>query len=126
MDSGFSKSLRNQTFAQLLFLRICDPRYLLAMRLTTGFFAKLTNTSFFDRNDTLKIHLPKDWSRRFFLPSDQVFFCFQDPIHLCAKLRNRMLSKVASLLIGKGEVSIEVLNKLIVTKSKFRTWTCKN
>jgi len=54
----------------------CDPRYLLAMRLTTGFFAKLTNTSFFDRNDTLKIHLPKDWSRWFFLPSDQVFFLF--------------------------------------------------
>jgi hypothetical protein len=97
----------------------CDPRYLLAMRLTTGFFSKLTNTSFFDRNDTLKIHLPKDWSRWFFLPSYQVFFCFQDPIHLCAELRNRMFSKVASLLIGKGEVSIEVLNKLLVTKSKF-------
>jgi hypothetical protein len=97
----------------------CDPRYLLAMRLTTGFFAKLTNSPLYNRNDILEIDLPKDWSAWFFMPSRQVFFCFQDPIHLCAKLRNRMLSETASLLIGKGGVSIEVLNELIETKSKF-------
>lgn len=97
----------------------CDPRYLLAMRLNTGFFAKFTNTTLYNRNDMLKIHLPKDWSGWFFMPSHQLFFCFQDPIHLCAKLRNRMLSEIASLLIGKAEVSIKVLNELIETKSKF-------
>ena len=97
----------------------CDPRYLLAMRLTTGFFAKLTDTSIFNRNDTLEIDLPREWSAWFFMPTRQVFFCFQDPIHLCAKLRNRMLSETASLLIGKETVSIEVLMKLIETKSKF-------
>ncbi|CAF4061185.1 unnamed protein product [Rotaria sp. Silwood1] len=70
----------------------CDPRYLLAMRLNTGFFAKLTNTPLYNRNDMLKIHLPKDWSGWFFMRSHQVCFCFQDPIHLCAKLRNPMLS----------------------------------
>ncbi|CAF3355720.1 unnamed protein product, partial [Rotaria sp. Silwood2] len=66
----------------------CDARYLLAMRLTTGFFAKLTNTSIFNRNDALEIDLPTEWSAWFFMPNRQVFFCFQDPIHLCAKLRN--------------------------------------
>ncbi|CAF4855980.1 unnamed protein product [Rotaria socialis] len=97
----------------------CDPRYLLAMRLTTGFFAKLTNTPLYNHNNILKIHLPKDWSGWFFMPPHQVLFCFQDSIHLCAKLRNRMLSETASLLIGNGEGSIQVLNELIETKSKF-------
>ncbi|CAF1682398.1 unnamed protein product [Rotaria magnacalcarata] len=55
----------------------CDPRYLLAMRLTT------------------------------------------DSIHLCATLRNRMLEGIASLLIENGEVSTQVVNELIETKSKF-------
>ncbi|CAF3322202.1 unnamed protein product [Rotaria socialis] len=97
----------------------CDPRYLLAKRLTTGFFSKLTNTPLYNHNNILKIHLPNDWSGWFFMPPHQVFFCFQDSIHLCAKLRNRMLSETASLLIGNGEVSIQVLNELIETKSKF-------
>ncbi|CAF4531642.1 unnamed protein product, partial [Rotaria socialis] len=41
-----------------------------------------------------------------------------DSIHLCTKLRNRILSKKASMLIGKEEVSIEVLMELIEKKSK--------
>lgn len=97
----------------------CDPRYLLAMRLATSFFAEFGYTSITDRNDVLKIDLPKDWSTWFFMKTHQVFLCFQDPTHLCTKLRNRMLSKVASLLIGKENVSIEVLMELIQSKSKF-------
>ncbi|CAF3392075.1 unnamed protein product [Rotaria socialis] len=90
----------------------CDPRYLLAMRLATGFFAKFVNISLCDRKDVLDIDLPKDWSARFFMQTRQVFFCFQDPTHLCTKLRNRMLSKKATMLIGNEVVSIEVLMKL--------------
>ncbi|CAF4854131.1 unnamed protein product, partial [Rotaria socialis] len=86
----------------------CDPRYLLAMRLATGFFAKFVNISLCDRKDVLDIDLPKDWSARFFMQTRQVFFCFQDPTHLCTKLRNRMLSKKATMLIGNEVVSIEV------------------
>ncbi|CAF2257375.1 unnamed protein product [Rotaria magnacalcarata] len=96
----------------------CDPRYLLAMRLATSFFAKFVNISLCDRKDVLEIDLPKDWSAWFFMQTRQVFFCFQDPIHLCTKLRNRMLSKKATMLIGNEVVSIEVLMKLIETKSK--------
>ena len=42
----------------------------------------------------------------------------QDPVHLCTKLRNRMLSRTASLSIGKAKVSTEVLIALIQNKSK--------
>ena len=52
------------------------------------------------------------------MPIRQIFFCFQDPPHLCTKLRNRILSDVSSLLIGKEEVSIDVLLELIEKKSK--------
>ncbi|CAF3984908.1 unnamed protein product [Rotaria magnacalcarata] len=88
------------------------------MRLATGFFAKFVNISLCDRKDVLDIDLPKDWSAWFFMQTRQVFFCFQDPTHLCTKLRNRMLSKKATMLIGNEVVSIEVLMKLIETKSK--------
>jgi hypothetical protein len=53
------------------------------------------------------------------MPIRQIFFCFQDPAHLCTKLRNRILSDTSSLLIGKEEeVSIEVLMELIENKTK--------
>jgi len=97
----------------------CDARYLLAMLLATGFFAKLTDTSICNRNDALELALPKDWSAWFFMRTRQLFVCFQDHVHLCTKLRNRLLSKTASLLIGKEVVSIEVLMELIQIKSKF-------
>ena len=42
----------------------------------------------------------------------------QDPIHLCPKIRNRMLSQTASVSIGRGKVSIEVLMEFIQNKSK--------
>jgi hypothetical protein len=96
----------------------CDARYLLSMRLATGFFAKYNNIAICDRVDAFEIDLPQEWKAWFFMPTRQIFFCFQDPVHLCTKLRNRMLSDTSSLLIGKEEVSIEVLLKLIESKSK--------
>jgi len=96
----------------------CDPRYLLAMRLATGFFAKYMNTSICNRKDTLEIPLPKNWSTWFFMENRQLFFCFQDPIHLCTKLRNRILSDTSTMLIGKEEISMEILITLIQNKSK--------
>jgi len=88
------------------------------MRLATGFFAKYNNIAICDRVDALQIDLPQEWKAWFFMPSRQIFFCFQDPAHLCTKLRNRILSDTFSLLIGKEEVSIEVLMELIESKLK--------
>ena len=96
----------------------CDTRYLLSMRLVTGFFAKYNNVAIHDRVDALEIDLPKKWTTWYFMPIRQILFCFQDPADLCTKLRNRILSETSSLLIGKEKVSIEVLLELIETKSK--------
>ncbi|CAF4205359.1 unnamed protein product [Rotaria magnacalcarata] len=32
-------------------------------------------------------------------------FCFQDPVHLCIKIRNRLLYQSASMMIGNREIS---------------------
>jgi hypothetical protein len=96
----------------------CDPRYLHAMRFALGFFVETDTSSHYDPNHLLQIELPRDWSRWFFMRTRQLFFCMQDPIHLCTKLRNRMLSRTASLSIGKEKVSTEVLITLIQSKSK--------
>ena len=96
----------------------CDSRYLLSMKLATQFFAKYNDIEICDRVDALEIDLPQEWKSWFFMPIRQIFFCFQDPPYLCTKLRNRILSDVSSLLIGKEEVSIDVLIELIEKKSK--------
>ena len=82
----------------------CDTRYLLSMKLVTGFFAKYNNVAIRDRVDALEIDLPKEWTTWYFMPTRQILFCFQDPAHLCTKLRNRILSETSSLLIGKEKV----------------------
>ena len=102
----------------IAFATDCDPRYLLAMRLATGFFTKVHNISINDRDEAFEVRLPKDWSSWFFMRTRQIFYCFQDPVHLCTKLRNRILSKRASMLLGKEIVTTEVLMALIETKSK--------
>ncbi|CAF3945543.1 unnamed protein product [Rotaria magnacalcarata] len=50
----------------------CDPRYLLAMRLATTFFAKFVNISLCDRKDVLEIDFPKHWSAWFFMQTRQL------------------------------------------------------
>ncbi|CAF1087941.1 unnamed protein product [Adineta steineri] len=113
----FEKS-RESSVRIVAFATDCDPRYLLAMRLATSFFAKYNNYSMYDHPNALEIDLPKDWRTWFFMSTRQVFFCFQDPMHLCTKLRNRILSNTASMLIGKEAVSIEVLMELVQNTSK--------
>ena len=112
------KKSRESDVRIVAFSTDCDSRYLLAMRLMTRFFAKYNNTAIIDHDNTLEIHLPKGWTRWFFMPTQQIVFCFQDPAHLCTKLRNRILSDTCSLLIGNEVVSIEILMELIETKSK--------
>jgi hypothetical protein len=48
----------------------------------------------------------------------ELLLCFQDPVHLRAKLRNRILSETGTMLIGKEIVSTDVLMTLIQTTSK--------
>jgi hypothetical protein len=75
----------------------CDSRYLHAMRISLGFFGSFV---YDDHPDILTIDLPTTWSW-FFLQHEQLYVCIQDPIHICTKLRNRILSKTATLLLGK-------------------------
>lgn len=102
----------------LVFATDCDAKYLRAMRLATEFFAKLPNMPVSQRSDALEVKLPKEWSSWFFMRTRQLFFCFQDPVHLCTKIRNRLLSQSTSLTIGEGQVSIDVLFDLIDNQSK--------
>jgi hypothetical protein len=83
----------------------CDSRYLHAMRISLGFFASF---AYDDHPDILSIDLPTNWSW-FFMQHEQLYVCLQDPIHICTKLRNRLLSKKATLLLGNQLVNIEPL-----------------
>ena len=114
----FEKS-KNSNVRILSFATDCDPRYLLAMRLAMGFFARYADASSLNGNDTFQIALPKEWSTWFCMPQRQVFFCFQDQVDLCTKIRNRLLSGRATMLMGNEEVSIRTLIELIESKSKF-------
>ncbi|CAF2963502.1 unnamed protein product [Rotaria sp. Silwood2] len=95
-----------------------DPKYLRAMRLATGYFAQLPNINLLNRDDIFNIQIPKSWSSWFFLRSKQLFVCFQDPIHICTKLRNRLLSKSAALFIGSYRIAAKDLQDLIQGESK--------
>ncbi|CAF1648724.1 unnamed protein product [Rotaria magnacalcarata] len=102
----------------LAFSTDCDPKYLRAMRLITGFFAKLPNIPISERDDAREVKLPKGWSSWFYMRTRQLVFCFQDPVHLCTKMRNRLLSQSASMMIGNGEISVSILFDLINNQSK--------
>ncbi|CAF3784528.1 unnamed protein product [Rotaria sp. Silwood1] len=66
----------------------------------------------------LTVGIPKSWSW-FFLPAQQLFLCMQDAVHICTKLRNRLLSTKAVLMMGDGLISIDYLFQLIQSRSKF-------
>ncbi|CAF4442657.1 unnamed protein product [Rotaria sp. Silwood2] len=95
-----------------------DPRCLLAMKLVSGFFAILLNSPTTQHSLLLTVDIPKSWSW-FFLPAQQLFLCMQDSIHICTKLRNRLLSTTAVMMIGDGLVTIDYLLRLIESQSKF-------
>nr|ACD54737.1 unknown [Adineta vaga] len=109
---------RHSNIRVLVFSTDCDAKYLRAMRLATGFFAKLPNIPVSEHTDAFEVKLPQEWSSWFFMRPRQLFFCFQDPVHLCTKIRNRLLSQSASLTIGDEQVSIDVLFDLIDNQSK--------
>ncbi|CAF3838884.1 unnamed protein product [Rotaria sp. Silwood1] len=95
-----------------------DSRYVLAMRLVSGFFSSLLNSPTTKHPLLLTVGIPKSWSW-FFLPAQQLFLCMQDAVHICTKLRNRLLSTKAVLMMGDGLISIDYLFQLIQSRSKF-------
>ncbi|CAF3181521.1 unnamed protein product [Rotaria socialis] len=102
-----------------------DAKYLLGMRLVSGFFATLLNSPISKHSLLLTTDIPKSWSW-FFLPRQQLFLCMQDAIHICTKLRNRLLSTSAVIMMGDGLVSIDYLLQLIELRSKFHWMTEMN
>ncbi|CAF1075093.1 unnamed protein product [Rotaria sordida] len=65
-----------------------------------------------------KIKIPSSWSFWYYLKPTQIFMFMQDGVHLCTKIRNRLLSKNAKLKMGLYEVSINHLYELIKTTNK--------
>ncbi|CAF1930830.1 unnamed protein product [Rotaria magnacalcarata] len=96
-----------------------DPKYLRAMRLITGWFGSLPNIQLNSHKDAFHINIPKEWNW-YFLGDRHLFLCFQDATHLCTKLRNRLLSRTATLIVGHNGVSIDHLSILIRKVSKLQ------
>ena len=96
-----------------------DPRYLLSMRLVSGFFANLSHDPKTRHPATFMIGISASWSW-FYLSNKQMFLCMQDAIHICTKLRNRLLSNSAVMMLGNASISIEHLQQMIDTQSKFK------
>jgi hypothetical protein len=96
----------------------CDPRYLRAMQLSLGFFAQLSNGNLTTMDkDVLTIEIPRTW-KFFFMRSTQRFLCMQDGVHLVTKIRNRLLSEKATMLMGGEHISVKHLANLIENHSK--------
>ncbi|CAM2715848.1 unnamed protein product, partial [Rotaria socialis] len=95
----------------------CDVRYLRSMRLLMGFFADMPNQQFHLRDNAFYIDIPKSWDWLFMRNHQRIVF-FQDSIHLCTKLRNRLLSSKATMLFGDKLISIGHILQLIETPSK--------
>ena len=96
-----------------------DLRYLLSMMLVSGFFANLINSPITNHSLIFKVDIPKSWSW-FYLSSNQLMLFAQDPIHICIKLRNRLLSDSAVVIMGNNVVTIDHLLRLIELQSKFK------
>ena len=94
-----------------------DPRYLRAMRLCSRLFAELPNLNLFKYNDPFDIQIPNQWSW-FFMKEKQLMFFMQDPVHIATKLRNRLLSNTAKLVMGDYSIDNKALIHLIESKNK--------
>ena len=70
-----------------------------------------------NKNYIFEVEIPRSWTW-YFMRSKQLLLCCQDGIHLATKLRNRLLSKTASLLMGSYQISITDLRNLIDNNSK--------
>ncbi|CAM2728181.1 unnamed protein product [Rotaria socialis] len=89
-----------------------DAKYLSAMRLTSGFFANLTNIKLHENDDAFKINIPPHWTW-FFLRSQQLFLFFQDATHVATKWRNRLLASTAHLVLGQQPITMQHLQNII-------------
>ncbi|CAF4261615.1 unnamed protein product [Rotaria magnacalcarata] len=96
------QELHSRNIRVLGFATDGDPKYLRAMRLASNFFLKFL----------LLGHLG------IFLNPTQLFLFMQDGIHLCTKIRNRLLSPNAQLKMGIFTVLAKHLYQLIKTKNK--------
>ncbi|CAF1313939.1 unnamed protein product [Rotaria sp. Silwood1] len=103
-----------------------DPKYLRAMRLTSNFFVEHQTLNICSETSALTVKIPSNWSSWFLLNSTQLFIFMQDGIHLCTKIRNRLLSKIAKLKMGLYDVSINHLFKLIDTTNNMDHNLCKS
>jgi len=70
------------------------------MRLCSRFFAELPNLNLLKNHDEFSINIPRQWNW-FFMKGQQILLFMQDPIHVATKFRNRLLSEVASMKMGK-------------------------
>ncbi|CAF3235688.1 unnamed protein product, partial [Rotaria sp. Silwood2] len=95
-----------------------DPKYLRGMRLASNFFLKKKTLNIFNDKLLFKVEIPSNWSFWYFLEPTQLFVFIQDGVHLCTKVRNRLLSKRAKLKMGLYDVSIKHLYHLIKTTNK--------
>ena len=89
------------------------------MRLAIGFFATLPNIKLSSCDDAFHVKIQKEWNW-YFINDSQRFLCFQDATHLCTRLRNRLLSRKANMLIGHNFISIDHLSTLIKNVPKLR------
>jgi hypothetical protein len=95
-----------------------DPRYLRGMRLASNFFVKTETLNVYNNKLAFNIEIPRSWSFWYYLKPIQMFMFMQDGVHLCTKIRNRLLSKTSKLKMGLYNVNISHLYKLIETRNK--------
>jgi hypothetical protein len=96
----------------------CEARYLKAMQISLGLFTHTPNIDLINENkNLLQINIPTTWNF-FFMRTKQIYFCIQDGIHLATKIRNRLLSSIATLSINNHEINISDLFFIIDNYSK--------
>jgi hypothetical protein len=88
------------------------------MRLALNFFVKTQTLNIYNDKLSFTVNIPSSWSTWYFLNPTQLFLFMQDGIHLCTKMRNRLLSKNANLKMGSYNVSMKHLHQLIKTTNK--------
>lgn len=110
--------LRTRNTHVLGFATDGDPKCLRAMRLASNFFVKNQTITIPNDNLSFKIQIPPAWNIWYFFDRVQLFLVMQDGVHLCNKMRNRLLSQKVHLRMGKFKVSIKHLYELIESTNK--------
>ncbi|CAM2729289.1 unnamed protein product [Rotaria socialis] len=112
------QELHSRNIRVLGFATDGDPKYLRAMRLASNFFVKTQTLNIYNDKLSFTVKIPSAWSSWYFFSPTQLFLFMQDGIHLCTKIRNRLLSPNAQLKMGIFTVSVKHLYQLIKTKNK--------